>query len=377
EFVDLEWLKEEFITVTRNELDFAAEGKNTERFIQDFAHDPQISAPQILWDYTAPHVITLEDVSYFRIDDFAALDAAGINRTEVSKKLFNNYLEQFFITNMVHADPHAGNLFVKPLPTEEETAAGRAHFLPDEPVPHVKDRPFQIVFIDFGMTVIVPERLRAGLKDYVIGVGTRDAARVVRSYVDTGSLLPNADLDAIEQMTEDQFTQFWGAMMGQMQGVDLDSYNRFFNRDYREVIYSNKFQFQMDMLFVMRAMGILSGMATKLDPGFNPMNHIVPFAQQMAQQDITQNWEAWLKQAVDFTQIFFKVPIDLRETLSKVHQGKFVIQTKLTPTTQKSLNQINTSLNRLLWAIVMIGLLLVAAVWYVGNLIATALQQLG
>ena len=94
--------------------------------------------------------------------------------------------------------PHPGNIFIKPLPTEEEREQGLTEIHPGDLVEHQADRPFQVVFVDFGMVTVIPSRLRSALKEYAIGVATRDAFRIVQSYVQAGTLLPGADLKRLE-----------------------------------------------------------------------------------------------------------------------------------------------------------------------------------
>ncbi|MDX1524572.1 MAG: AarF/UbiB family protein, partial [Anaerolineae bacterium] len=244
--VDLDWLADEFTTVTRAELDFAAEGKNAERFEADFAGDPQLYIPRVFWDYSAARTLTLENVSFIKIADLDGMDAVGIDRGEVAKKFYNIYMEQIFITNFVHADPHPGNVFVKPMPTAEEREAGISAFGVYDPVPYAPNRPFQIAFVDFGMVAEIPERLRTALREYAIGVGTRDSYRIVQSYVKAGTLLPGADLKRLEEAHDALFERFWGVRVGRMKDVALKEAD-YLMREYRDVIYEAPFQFQVDM----------------------------------------------------------------------------------------------------------------------------------
>jgi len=298
--VDLDWLAREFTQITRAELDFKAEGKHAEHFRKDFADDPQVYIPKVYQDYCAPRTLTLENVGYIKIGDLQAIDAAGINRSQVSRKYYNIFMEQIFVTNFVHADPHPGNVFVRPLRHPDET--DQTDFHPDDPVPYKPNRPFQIVFIDFGMVAVIPERLRAALREYAIGVGTRDAHRVVQSYADAGVLLPNADIKRLEEATADMFDRLWGVKMGQVRDMAESEYKYFVN-EYRDIVYEAPFQFPADMLFIMRAIGILSGMATNLDPEFYPLEETIPFAERLAKEELQKNWRGWLEEAVGLGQL--------------------------------------------------------------------------
>jgi len=152
--VDLGLLEREFREVTLRELDLISEGKSVERFAHDFADDDDVLVPRVHWSHTATRTLTLEDVGFIKISDLEAIDDAGIDRHEVARRLYGIYMEQFFVTHFVHADPHPGNIFVRPLPESadglDEDAGG--------------GRPFQLAFVDFGMTTVIPERLREALR---------------------------------------------------------------------------------------------------------------------------------------------------------------------------------------------------------------------
>jgi predicted unusual protein kinase regulating ubiquinone biosynthesis (AarF/ABC1/UbiB family) len=353
--VNLDWLAEEFTRITRSELDFKAEGQNAEKFAEDFAENPLVYVPKVYWDYSAPRTLTLENVSYIKIGDLAGIDAAGISRTAVAQTFYSIYMEQIFATNFVHSDPHPGNIFIKPLLHPEENRSTGFH--PRDFVPYQPDRPFQIVFVDFGMVATIPERLRAALREYAIGVGTRDAHRVVKSYDDAGVLLPNADRKRIEEATADMFQRLWGVRMGQVREM-ATAEAQYFMHEYRDLVYDAPFQFPADMLFVVRAVGILSGMATNLDPEFDPWAATIPFAERLAKEELARDWRGWLEDVVQLGQLALKLPTQLDRVLMEAERGNLSVQTSLAPDARRSLRRLEQSINRFMWMVVAVGLLI-------------------
>jgi predicted unusual protein kinase regulating ubiquinone biosynthesis (AarF/ABC1/UbiB family) len=290
----------EFEAVTANELDLALEAQNIHRFAADFADDPSISVPRIYKDQSSQSILTMEDVSFIPIDDVAALERAGIDRHAVAATVYRCYLWQFFVTHRVHADPHPGNLFVRPLPSPSESvgsALGSSYFQPGDRVPFAANRPFQVVFVDFGMFVEIPPRLRAALRDFAVGLGLRDARRILDSYARAGVVQPGADLDRLEEMIQEQLDELWGTFLGQMRYSDLTgpAAAAFFEK-YAELMSATPFQFQSEMLFVMRAMGILSGVTYALDPAFDPAAETAPFAQKLLRDDVFKDIEQSVQQ---------------------------------------------------------------------------------
>jgi predicted unusual protein kinase regulating ubiquinone biosynthesis (AarF/ABC1/UbiB family) len=355
--VDLDWLLEEFSKVTRAELDFAAEGNNAERFARDFAGDQGVYCPQIYWDYCAAHTLTMENVGYIKVADKEAIGSAGISTEDVSKKMYNIYLRQIFETHFIHADPHPGNIFIKPLVTETERQQGLLEIHPGDPVTYQPDRPFQVVFVDFGMVTVIPRRLQSALQEYAIGVATRDAYRIVQSYVQAGTLLPGADLKRLEEAHQALLNRFWGADALQMKEVVLAEAETFF-KEYRDVIYSAPFQLQADMLFAIRAVAILSGIATDLNKKFDPWQEIIPFAERLAVNELGLNWQQWLRELIPLGQALYRLPKSIDAVITQAQQGNITLKNSFTAESRRLLVRLENSTNTLSWTVASVGLLI-------------------
>ena len=341
--VDLDQLYAEFASTTRAELDFVAEGRNADRFAANFADEPGVYIADVFWEVTTRRVLTLENVASIKIDDVAAIEAVGISRPQVARRLYDVYLEQIFVHHFVHADPHPGNLFVHPLPRDPDAAA-------DAPTP------FEIIFVDFGMVAVIPERLRASLRDYVIAVGTRDAHLMVQAYVDSGVLLPGADRKRIEALHETLLARFGGVSIGKLSGLAMQQAQDLLI-EYRDLVYEMPFQFPTDMLFAVRAVAILSGMATALDSGFDPWAATLPFAERLAGEEVSRNWRGWLEDATHLGRLALSLPGRAERLLAQVERGELTTTYSLAPDAAKALRRIERAVDRLTWGVTAMGLL--------------------
>lgn len=341
---DLDRLYEEFARTTRAELDFVAEGRNADRFADNFANDRGIYIADVFWEYTTRRVLTLENVASIKIDDFAAIEEAGISRAEVARRLYDTYLEQIFVHSFVHADPHPGNLFIHPLPRNPNSP-------PDAP------RPFWLIFVDFGMVAVIPESMRGAMRDVAIAVGTRDARRLVQAYYDADIMLPGADRQRIEQLHDVLFAKFGGVRIGQLSDVAMQQAT-FLMREYRDLIYDLPFQFPTDVLFAVRAVAILSGMATTLDPHFDPWAATLPFAERLASQELERDWRSVLDELGSIIQLALRLPMRLDRFLTASERGEIVQQTSLAPDAARAIRRLERSVDRLTWTVLAGGLLL-------------------
>ncbi len=349
--VDLERLFDEFAATTRRELDPAREAANVERFAELFRDDPGILVPAVHPEMSGRHTLTLEDVGYLRISDHAALRAAGVSLPAVAKRLYRAYMEQIFVHHFVHCDPHPGNLFVRVLdrgpepPGGEQEDTGRG------------GAPFQIVFVDFGMMATIPERLRAALRDYAIAVGTGDARRLVQAYRDAGVLLPGADVARLEQVHQALFDRLWGVKLADLRGVALTQ-ARSLIRDYRDLIYKAPFQFPVDLLFPLRAVGILAGLATSLDPEFDPWAEALPFAEELAHEELGEAVRRVLGELATAGRQFLRLPADLERIVDLAEGEGLRMRGELSEDARRSLRRIERAGGRIAWTVAAAGLFL-------------------
>lgn len=268
-------LAQEFGRVLLEELSYRREAYNARRFARMFKDDMGIYIPAVYSEHSTDSVLVMEDVTTIKISDYAALDAAGINRNAVAKRLMDCYMKQVFEERFFHADPHPGNLFIYPLPHEN----GGGHY-------GKQGRPFYLIFIDFGMTGSLSPGIAAGLINTLSAIVSRDADKLVRSYQELGFLLPDADVERIEEATKAAFDQVWGLSMTEIRNVSYDE-ARDLAHEFNDLLFSMPFQVPQDFIYLGRCLGILSGMATSLDPTFNPWQELQPYAQKMIARTLT------------------------------------------------------------------------------------------
>jgi predicted unusual protein kinase regulating ubiquinone biosynthesis (AarF/ABC1/UbiB family) len=343
--VDLDRLVDELRTVTERELDLVQEAGHARRFARIFAGDERVQIPAIDDPRSTRRVLTSEDVSGIKVDDVAGLQAAGVDPAEVSERLFDVYLEQVFEHFFVHADPHPGNLFVRPLPNGDETGAC----------------PFRLAFVDFGMVAEIPPRLRSALRDYLIALGTRDAARVVESYRQAGVLLPGADLRRLEEAHESLFAELWGLTVGELGPAATLQRLRGFFREYRDLVREAPFQVPVDLLFAGRAVGILAGVATRLDPEFDPWAATRPYAEKAARARLFVSPAEVAREVVEQTAAVLRLPRELDRVLPLLRRGSLTVRAALAPDARDALRRVETAIRSLRWTLAGVGLLAVAA----------------
>lgn len=385
--LDLDLVFVEFATVTRRELDTVTEGQHIQRFARDFAGDPQVHVPTVYAQGSGTRTLTLEDVGFLKINQVEAIAATGISRAEVAQQLAKIYLQQIFVTHFIHADPHPGNVFVKPLPHPAENRT--LDFAPSEPVPYQAGRPFQIVLIDFGMAVEIPPSARQWLREFVIGLGTRDAHRIVQAYLAGGVLRPGADPARVEEMTAVLLADFQELLVGLM--PDREQARPFFS-EFEDLVQHYPFQIPVNLLFMFRALGIVSGLVKELDPDFDLAAAAAPFARRFLWQEWQERWQSQLQALATLSHMLVTPPVRLDELWSQAQE--LLPPAALTPLLalpgqepakpcelsardRRTLQQLDQSVARLSWTLTSVCLLLAGVIWQMGGQLVAALAAGG
>jgi predicted unusual protein kinase regulating ubiquinone biosynthesis (AarF/ABC1/UbiB family) len=347
--VNVQGLLDEFTRTLYEELDYLSEGKNAETFARNFKHFPGVRVPLVYWSHTTQHVLTLENVLAIKVTDYEAITRAGVNRAEVASRLLDTYLKQIFEDGFFHADPHPGNLFVHPLG--------------EHPGHGYEGRDWELTFVDFGMTGTIPDRLRMGLRELLISVGTRDAERVVHAYEMMDFLLPNADREQIKRASTRVFDQYWGKNMTELTSI---SYHEMRNLadEFRDLIYELPFQVPQNMIFLARCVGILSGMCTGLDPEFNLWGHLAPFARKIIAGDGTASLETWLKEIEKLVRSLVAIPMKLDTALNRLERGEIAVHD---PEARRHMQALSAATRKLTAAVIFAAFFISGVQLYLGQ----------
>ena len=98
------------------ELDFGREAGAMTGLRRALGHRADVVVPEVVEGMTTERLLVMEFVEGVRISDREALLAAGIDPGKVVETLNDAFAEGLFRRNVLHADPHPGNLLVQPGP---------------------------------------------------------------------------------------------------------------------------------------------------------------------------------------------------------------------------------------------------------------------
>jgi len=299
-FIDLWGVYREFRRTVYEEADFVRESNNAKRFAEMFRGSQTIYIPKIYEQYVTRKVIVLEWIDGIKINDYAALDAAGINRLEVANRTVRAYFQQFFEVGFFHADPHPGNIFVK------------QGSQPQNPI---------IVFLDFGMVGSITRSMKKVMSDLFIGVVTRDAHALVEALEKLGFIGHGANIAAIERGVALLLEQYYGLTLAQLRSLDMEDVAQ----DLIDLLYGQPFHIPAQFAFTGRAISTLVGVSTGLAPNFNFIETATPYAKQFLGLDAkgtSDTLQEFLRQLIENARVAATLPRSVERLITRIETGQ-------------------------------------------------------
>ncbi|WP_434687679.1 ABC1 kinase family protein [Pseudanabaena minima] len=335
---NLEGIYQEFFTILYQEIDYAIEGGNADRFRKNFEGYPRIVVPKIYWDYSTSMVLTLEYVPGIKIDDRQALEACGLNPKEINQLGICCYLKQLLQDGFFHADPHPGNLAVSPSGS--------------------------LIFYDYGMMAEVKTMAKDQMVKTFFAVLRKDTNEVVDSLLSMGFIEPIADMSPIKRMLKfvlDRFTE---------RPVNIYEFEQI-KGEVVAIFEKQPFRLPPQMTYLLKSLTTLDGIARILDPEYNFTTAAQPFVKSIVLTKGRGNTlGALAQQAKDFLVYQLNKPsrmeILLERLEERIERGELMIQVKSSES-DRTLKRINIAVKALIYACLTGFLALVGAVLLVGT----------
>jgi predicted unusual protein kinase regulating ubiquinone biosynthesis (AarF/ABC1/UbiB family) len=321
-------LVEEFAATTLEEIDYLNEAKNLGRFRDNFVGDALMTTPHVVWDRSTRRVLTLEDVSNIKVNDVDGLIAAGIDPNSVAAELARVTFQQIFVHGFFHADPHPGNVFVKPIPGEEGSG-------------------FALTFIDFGMMGSVSDAQRQDLQRFIFAVATRDARGWVLAVQKMKLLLPSADTVQLELAVQALFDRFAGVGVAEIVSTDPREF-RDLAIQFSDLIRTLPFQIPENFLLLARSISIISGVTISLNRDFNMWDALDPFARSLLQGGSKSPARAIGRELLDLFNTAIRLPKRVENLSLRLERGEVSIRN---PELERRIRRVERGQGSQLWAV--------------------------
>jgi aarF domain-containing kinase len=241
ERVDVVALLDEWAARFFDELDYRKEGESGERFAAYMRKElPQVVVPSTFKELTSRKVLTAEWIEGEKLANSDAEDVGDLVKVGVVC-----YLMQLLDSGDFHADPHPGNLI--------RTPDGR------------------LAVIDFGLMTQIEDDIKFGMVDAIAHLIRRDYELIVEDFVTLQFIPKGADLRPILPVLSRVFdAALDGGGAKNLNFQDLAA-------DLAQITFDYPFRIPPYFALIIRAIGVLEGIALVGDPNFAIVDEAFPY----------------------------------------------------------------------------------------------------
>lgn len=329
----MDYLYAQIRQMIEEELDFANEARVMTTIRQNLADEPEVMVPEVFTAYSTGRVLTTAYCTGAKISDLAQLEAWGVDRRALTARLLRVWCRMVFKDGFYHADPHPGNLLVDP--------SGR------------------ITLLDFGATAHLSPQLRNGITQLIEATIKNDTDAMVDACRTMGFLAEGPDA---EKMARKMIAALRNFLQNEikLEGLNFrDIQVNPFNNSLMDLVRDIGFrgiagtvQVPKDYVLLNRTVTLLLGLCNTLDPAYNPLDTVRPFAQEylLRNQGGPLGYVRNLLQRVLTSAL--ALPDELEKTLRKTRSGELEIRT---PDTEAGARLLARALRRLGFAVLAVG----------------------
>ena len=324
EIVDMKEVIEELSTAAEKELDFIEEMENIIKFSENNKYVKFITSPKVYKDYCTDKVLVMEYISGIKIDNIHQLIKEGYDLHDIATKLTYNYFKQVFEDGFFHADPHPGNIFI-----HENT----------------------IGYIDFGLMGNLNLSLRKKLNQVLEGAATKDINLMTKSIIKVGIKKGPIDINRLYNDIEIMYDTY----------IDESIHDYDLPQILEEVMVvckKNNINMPHSITLLIKGMMTLQGVLAKIDKDLTIIDVAMPYFKEQIVKNRFKNMD--LTEIGGFLYSSIKSTLELStKTLSLINtglEGRLKLNLEL-KNMDENFNEINKMVNRLIFAIIIAGLL--------------------
>jgi ubiquinone biosynthesis protein len=280
------------------ELDYTSEARAMEQMRKLYEQYTAFYIPKPYRELSTSNILVIEFINGCKITDKEQLLAWHLSPETVAETGMDIYLTQIFEFGFFHADPHPGNVLVRPDGT--------------------------LVLIDFGMVGKLTKQQKYAFAGVFIGMARQDARSMALNFRRLALSSDIPDMRAFEADLSLLIEDFAVLDVKDMSMSDLAD-------SLQAIIYRYKLQVPGAVFLILRALVILEGIGKVLHPNFNTFEFVRPYGakiirEQYSAENILSEAEYTGTQLLALLQT---LPIDLRQIMRKVSRGELRVKVEL------------------------------------------------
>lgn len=224
---------DEFSYVLKKELDYSLEGKNAEKFYENFKGDSNVVIPRVYWDFSSKRVLTLQRIYGIKIMDTDSMRKNKWNLQELATISADCFAKQVFKFGFFHGDPHPGNIFV------------------------VDSN--KIAFVDFGIVGFLDKGTMRLITNLFTAATRKDVERIISILIEIEALNPGTNIRRLKEDISFIINFYYNMPLNKLNLGDT-------LRRIMDVAYVHKLKLPSQFIILLKSVIIFEGSVKSLNP---------------------------------------------------------------------------------------------------------------
>src|ERR1051326_777258 len=234
---------DEFSRMIAEEMDFLHEAENVERFSELFRTSDFVIIPRIYREVTTTRVLVMQFFEGFRVTEVDEILKHNINTQQMIENLIEFYGDQLLTHGFFHADPHPGNILIRP--------------------------DARIVLLDYGMVLEITPELRQDLIRIVVAAVRHDVDDLINMAYKLDMLEHDVSPSTVREAAQAIIAIHLNSQLTQrpIQEITYQILNTF---------YRFPLRLPSSFVYILRAGVLIEGIGITYDPKFNSLSTAIP-----------------------------------------------------------------------------------------------------
>ncbi|MFW6154334.1 MAG: ABC1 kinase family protein [Planctomycetota bacterium] len=313
----------EFADAVSKEVDLSNEARNQRRFARNFADDATVHIPRIYDSYSTAGVLTMERIRGIKCTDVAALKESALDAKLIADRGAQFILRQVFDHRFFHADPHPGNIFI----------------LPDN----------VLAPIDFGQVARLDEMNRHLLAECILAITDQDVERLIHAMTRAGLMDEATDTRSLAHALDEMLDRYTHTPLAEL------SLSQAIHQTFG-IMREHYIRPPAEFTLMLKSLTTIESLATRLDPEFDLVEHLQPYARRLMLERFSPSRLARLGRRAtrDLAELGLAIPQQVNAILSNLKRGQLQVHIEHEHL-DKLIQTLDRSSNRVAFALIIAG----------------------
>jgi ubiquinone biosynthesis protein len=322
---------DEFSRVIAEEMDFHHEADNVERFGELFRDSDFVIIPRVYREVTTTRVLVMQFFEGFRVTEVDEILRHNVDTKKMIENLIEFYGDQLLIHGFFHADPHPGNILIRP--------------------------DSRIVLLDYGMVLEITPELRQDLVRIVIAAVRSDVDELINLAYKLEMLEYDVSPSVVREAAQAIISIHFDRSLTQRQIQEI-------TYQILGTFYRFPLRLPSSFVYILRAGVLIEGIGIAYDPNFNSLTTAIPIYKSIVDRALgAKGWPTVKDRVIKEGTALYTMLKDMQSVFARA--GRDQIRVRIHPADMDGLEKFLSHLfRRVVMTISGVGLAIVTSIIY-------------